>query len=238
MKILRPHRTGQIGRGCVLYYADHLKTLQRKNLYSPEVEALWLHVRFPATSVLFEVIHRRPDDNNFFNIINIILEIAWLKSSNIFLLSDLNCDYSDCRNTNRAKLQCIFDSVNMHNVITNPTRNTVESSTLIDLVVTTRLDLVSTTEVFPLGISDHDLIYATIRLKNIRLPARVIKVRDSKKMYLERFKSDIEYATFQVAFTFDDTDDVLWAWQSLFDDICNTHVPWKEVKLRVKHHHG
>ena len=92
MKILRPHRTGQIGRGCVLYYADHLKTLQRKNLYSPEVEALWLHVRFPATSVLFEVIYRRPDDNNFFNIINIILEIAWLKSSNIFLLSDLNCD--------------------------------------------------------------------------------------------------------------------------------------------------
>ena len=51
-------------------------------------------------------------------------------------------------------------------------------------------------------------------------------------MYLERFKSDIEYATFQVAFTFDDTDDVLWAWQSLFDDICNTHVPWKEVKIK------
>ncbi|KAK2547179.1 hypothetical protein P5673_033005 [Acropora cervicornis] len=108
---------------------------------------------------------RRPDDNNFFNIINIILEIAWLKSSNIFLLGDLNCDYSDCRNTNRAKLQCIFDSVNMHNVITNPTRNTMESSTLIDLVVTTRIDLVSTTGVFPLGISDQDLIYATIRLK-------------------------------------------------------------------------
>ena len=97
----------------------------------------------------------------------------------------------------------------MHNVIMNPTRNTVESSSLIDLVVTTRLDLVSTMGVFPLRISDHDLIYATIRLKNIRLPSRVIKVRDSKKMYLERFKSDIEYATFQVAFTFDDTDDVL-----------------------------
>ena len=51
-------------------------------------------------------------------------------------------------------------------------------------------------------------------------------------MDLERFKSDTEYAPFQVAFTCNDTDDVLWAWQSLFDDICNTHVPWKEVKIK------
>ena len=108
----------------------------------------------------------------------------------------------------------------------------MESSTLIDLIVTTRIDLVSTTGVFPLGPSDHDFIYATLRLKNKRPRPRVIKVRDFKKMDSERFKSDIEYAPFQVAFIFDDTDDVLWAWQSLFDDICNTHVPWKEVKIK------
>lgn len=120
----------------------------------------------------------------------------------------------------------------MHNVIADPTRNTMESSTLIDLIVTTRTDLVSATGVFPLGILDHDLIYATVRLKNKRPPPRVIKVRDLKKMDLERFKSDIENAPFQVAFTFDDTDDVLWAWQSLFDNICNTHAPRKEVKIK------
>ena len=132
MKILRLDRTGRKGGGCVLYYADHL-----------------LHVRFPATSVLFAVMYRPPDDNNFFNVINTILEKAGLKSSHISLLGDLNCDYSECRNTNRAKLQCIFDSVNMHNAISNPTRNTMESS-LIDLIVTTRIDLVSTTGIFNL----------------------------------------------------------------------------------------
>ena len=136
MKILRLDRTGRKGGGYVLYYADHLKALQRKDyLYSQK--SLWLHVRFPATSVLFAVMYRPPDDNNFFNVVNTILEKAWLKSSNIFLLGDLNCNYSDCRNTNRAKLQCIINSVNMHNVITNPTRITMESSTLIDLIVTT-----------------------------------------------------------------------------------------------------
>ena len=51
-------------------------------------------------------------------------------------------------------------------------------------------------------------------------------------MDLQRFKSDIENAPFQVAFTFDNTDDVLWAWQSLFDDICNTQAPWNELKIK------
>ena len=56
--------------------------------------------------------------------------------------------------------------------------------------------------------------------------------RALKCNFKERFKSDIENAPFQVAFTFDDTDDVLWAWQPLFDEICNTHVSWKEVKIK------
>lgn len=149
-----------------------LKATPRKDLYSPEIEALWLHVRFPATSVLFAVMYRPPDDNNFFNVVNTILEKAWLKSSNIFLLGDQNCDYNDCGQapavvTNRAKLQCILDNVNMYNVINDPTRNTMEP---IDLIVTTRTDLVSATGVFPLGISEYDLIYATLRLKNKRPP--------------------------------------------------------------------
>ena len=55
---------------------------------------------------------------------------------------------------------------NMENVIQEATRQTITSSSLIDLIVTTRKDLVSATGVFPLGISDHNLIYATIRLKN------------------------------------------------------------------------
>lgn len=103
---------------------------------------------------------------------------------------------------------------------------------MIDLIVTTWTDLVSSTGVSPLGISDHDLIYATLRLKNKRPPPRVIKIRNFNKMDLENFKFDLEYAPFHVTEIFDDKDDCLWAWQSLFNDICNDHVPWKEVKIK------
>ena len=70
----------------------------------------------------------------------------------------------------------------MENVIQEATRQTITSSSLIDLIVTTRKDLVSATGVFPLGISDHNLIYATIRLKNKRPSPIIVKTRDYKRM--------------------------------------------------------
>ena len=41
----------------------------------------------------------------------------------------------------------------------------------------------------------------------------------------------IETAPFHIA-SVNDPDDVLWAWQSLFVNICDEHAPWKEVKIR------
>ena len=100
----------------------------------------------------------------------------------------------------------------MENIITKPTRTTIDSSTLIDLIVTTRRNLVSSTGVLPLGISDHDQIYATWRLRLKRPPPRVIKIRNYKNFDLKSFKSDLVNAPFHATECFEDMDDVLWAW--------------------------
>ena len=97
----------------------------------------------------------------------------------------------------------------MENVIQEATRQTITSSSLIDLIVTTRKDLVSATGVFPLGISDHNLIYATIRLKNKRPPPIIVKTRDYKRMDIRSFRDDIESVPFHIASISDDPDDNL-----------------------------
>lgn len=35
-----------------------------------------------------------------------------------------------------------------------------------------------------------------------------------------------------MASVFNDEDDVLWAWQHLFNSICDEHIPLKQVKIR------
>ena len=76
----------------------------------------------------------------------------------------------------------------MENVIQEATRQTIASSSLIDLIVTTRKDLVSATGVFPLGISDHNLIYATIRLKNKKTATNNSQNKRLQKNGYKRFQ--------------------------------------------------
>ena len=246
MKMLRFDRLDRKGGGCILYFAEYLNATHRRDLSIQGLEAIWLQVKFPQTTVLFSVIYCPPDAKNFFDLISIPLEKAWLKSSSIFLLGDFNCDLSSFNipqngivdsstmvpTINSSKLISIFDMFNMQNGINEPTRVTPTTSSLIDLIVTTRKDLVTSSAAVPLGLFDHNLIYATLRLKNKRPPPTIIKTRDYKKFDEMVFRRDISTAPFDVGSVFDDPDDRLWAWQTLFLDICNDHVPYKEVKIR------
>lgn len=123
-------------------------------------------MEFPSTSVLFSGMYRPPGDNEFLGLLRGPLGKAWLKSSHIILLGDFNCDLSVTDNpggslhltrNNSHKLCSIFDAFNMQNIVEKATRTTPTSSTLLDLIVTSRKDLVSFTGVFPPGISDHNL---------------------------------------------------------------------------------
>ena len=93
MKFIGLDRKGRKGGGCILYYADHLQAFHRKDLFTSGIEAAWLQVNFPSASVLFSVMYRPPDASQFFDLIGSPLEKAWLKTSNIVLLGDFNCDF-------------------------------------------------------------------------------------------------------------------------------------------------
>lgn len=221
IKFVRLDRKGQKG-GCLFYYAEHLQATHQRDLFTRNIEAEWLQVKFPSSSVLFSVIYRPPDaSGEFFEQIGATLEKAWLKMSNIVLLGDFNCDFQGDSevSTNARKLQSIFEMYNMQNVVVENTRETQTTSTLIDLIVTTRRDLISKCGVIPLGISDHNLVCGTMKLKNNRAPPKYIKTRDYKKLNVENFRQDIESAPFHVATIFDKPNDVLWAWQALFNSV-------------------
>ena len=117
-------------------------------------------------------------------------------------------------------------------MIQEATRSTISSRTLLDLFVTTTTDLISSSGVFPLGLSDHDLIYATIRLKHKRPPPKFIKTKNYKRIDVEKFKHDLECTPFYIASIFEEPDDQLWVWERLFDDISNEHAPWREINAR------
>ena len=140
----------------VLYYAEHLTAVHRKDLLVRVVEAIWIQVNFPAHTTLFSVVYRSElETTNFFENFHGVLEKAWLKTDNIFVLGDLNCCMLEAQNnpgstliTSKTKnLLRLFEDFNMQNVIAEPTRITYTTKLLIDLIVTTKVDVVRCTGV-------------------------------------------------------------------------------------------
>ena len=169
MKIFRRDRTKCKGGGCIMFCAEYLKVTHRKGLASKDLEAIWVQIKFPTTSALFSVIYRSElECPNFFEDIYGVFEKAWMKSGTIILLGDFNCDL----------LLTLFQLFDMQNIVNKPTRITPGSSTLIDLIVTTKPNLINRKGVVPLGLSDHCLICAALNLKLKRSPPNVINVRN------------------------------------------------------------
>ena len=131
-----------------------------------------------------------------------------------------------------VKLLHIFDALNLQKIVQEP-RETPSSSTVIDLIVTTRKDLVSLVGTYPLGISDHNLIYSTIMLKNKRPPPKIICKMQYRTFDEKKFKGEIRAAPFHIGSIFDDSDDQTWFCQKLYTDICDQRAPWKEIKVRA-----
>ena len=119
----------------------------------------------------------------------------------------------------------------MKNVEDRPARITNHSKTLIDLIVTNRKDLVKQKGTCPLGISDHDMIYATLSASIPRDQPKIITIRNFNKFNERNFQSDIARAPFQVCEVFDDPTDVYYARNLLFTELCKEHASIKQIKV-------
>ena len=145
------------------------------------------------------------------------MEKAWIKTDNIVLLGDLNCNllgvnecssFSDLQTKTRNLLH-IFYVFNTQNVIKEATGITPSTETLIDVIATNKPELVRRTRILPLGITDHSLVCATLKLKRKRAPPTVITVRNYKQFNAENFKADMEQTPFYITSLFDDMHDIL-----------------------------
>ncbi len=108
------------------------------------------------------------------------------------VVGDINSDFAKPVpdfNTRRLQLSCSLYQLDQ--LITEPTRVTRTSATLIDLFFTNNPENISNSGVIHLGISDHSMIFA---VKNITVPKfrnSTREVRDYKNFVEIDFIEDI-----------------------------------------------
>ena len=83
-------------------------------------------------------------------------------------MGDLNCNMHDESNHDSSTLTNILDIYGLSQLISEPTRITPTSSTLIDLCITNLPEKISKAGVVHLGISDHSLVFMTLKTDLLR----------------------------------------------------------------------
>ena len=110
----------------------------------------------------------------------------------------------------------VFDIYGLSQLITEPTRVTPVSKTLIDLCITNSLEKVTNSGVVHLGISDHPLVFLTRKSRHYRNGPRVIETRQFKHFNREKFLSDLNQLPWANVDLHSNTNDMWREWKEMF----------------------
>ena len=147
----------------------------------------------------------------------------------IFILGDLNCHLL---NLSDQALVNFCTSFNLTQLIRQPTRVTDSSATLIDVILTSHENLIIDTKVKPSSIRDNNLTYVVLNVKRQRPKPIYITTRSFKNYQQNAFLRDISMVPWCIVDCFDDIDDSLHAFNTLFNEVLDKHAPIRKVKIR------
>ena len=128
-------------------------------------------------------------DAEFMSSFENVLEVANAEKKEVIIMGDLNCNFSPgarCQGETK-KLKSILQSMNMTQVVNEPTRVTRESQTLIDIICTCQPQNITLVKVVKSALSDHDIR----KLNSLKFKPRTIKCRNYSKYCPTRFNEEL-----------------------------------------------
>lgn len=109
---------------------------------------------------------------------------------------------------------------------------TQTTKSTIDLAIVNNPPKVSNSGVLDLSIADHKMIFVTYKMKTKSPGFSIKRVRNYRRLDKKSLQKDLQDVPWCVTSLFDDIDDVTHAWELLFKDVLDTHIPTRTAKIR------
>ena len=153
----------------------------------------------------------------------------------LYLLGDLNCNLlAQNPDANTFDLLNILDIYDLTQLITEATRITPISKSLIDLRTNNYPEKVTFSGVLPLGISDHSLVYIIRKSAYPKTAGKIIKGRDFKHFNEANFLDDLSLLNWDVVLNYDNPNGMWRAWVDMLMGVVNKHAPIRETRIGNK----
>ena len=218
---------GRFGGGICFYVRSNINFRIRNDLGHELLEMLTLEITKPqSTPYLISTWYRPPNSSlELYKIFENVIDEIDRTNLEFYLLGDMNCNFLDQSKSN--SLSSVFDVYGLTQLLTEPTRITQTTKSLIDLCVTNTPDKISQSGVHHLGLSDHSMIYMTRKAKIERTKYQFTKTRDFKQFNKIEFLKDLAKIPWLDLDNYSNPNDMWEEWKTLFFRCVDNHAPVK-----------
>ena len=158
--IIRKDRTDNCGGGVAAYIRNNVPFVRHSEFETDKIEALWIEITLPHIKNLLLCVLYRPQESKveWIDHFHDMMSIPRNCSQDIVIIGDFNINL--LHETNKKWKQEV-NLYNLKQMVQEPTRETDQTSTLIDHVYTTNESRVVNVTIPHIRLSDHYPIYFT-----------------------------------------------------------------------------
>ena len=183
------------GGGVAIYVSEDIKFKKRDDLLT-NIESISTELVIPYVKpIIVTSIYRTPGSpvGVFDNIKCLFSKTD--ENREWIIAGDLNCDLLKPKDNDTVHIKRIYNIYNLKQIITEPTRTTSDTATLIDHIGTNKSEHILDHGVILCGISDYDVIFAICSMKRKKSP-QTISTRKLNVFYEIAFISELKKDTF------------------------------------------
>ena len=229
-----PTSAGGVG----LYIHNSIKFLPRNNLdlRIDNCENLWVEIELSRgqKNIIVGLIYRHPnaDISQFSDALSTTLDEISNENKQVIILGDINIDLIKYESNHIISeyLDMLYSNF-CFPVITQPTRITDHSETLIDHIYTNVLDKVLVPGICFADISDHFPIFLSIESTNFAKKSEMKTIRDFKNFCKDDYLNELSEVEWNLQ---GDVNSLCSGFLSTFTSIVNKHIPVKSISKQQR----
>ena len=221
------------GGGVCAYVRNDISFTLASDISENELEAIWIEILLPKSKpIILGTCYRPPNQNNFLELFDSALNKIE-PDYEIVILGDMNICMSNKKSPLFKKYCNILNMFSLVQLITEPTRISSSSSSIIDHILCNTKEKISQSGVITVGISDHFITYCTRKATKERTGKQsMVHVRSLKNYSEEEFQEKLEIADWSELYLCRNVNKAWEIFTKLFHSTLNSVAPCKEIKIK------
>ena len=210
---------------CFHLYKDSIKYKRRLDIPTDDLELICIEVEPPKSKSFLVLAWYRPpsDPVGSFNKLEEALSVLDKEGKETILFRDTNCDLTPKQaeqpiDNNSKHILDLYELFSFKQLIEEPTRVTLNSSSIIDHIATTRARNIVKSGLYEVSLRDHYMVHCIGKFNGaVEKGHRMIKTQKKKKFNEEAFLADVSGICWeQMLAGTDDIDVLVSNWSNLF----------------------